>query len=242
VIMLTTSIAPPDLQRAYSLGTNSYLRKGGDLIELGQGVRITLKYWLQMNQAPACMAHAGIGMISANYPLMRSAALKTRATHFVAANRKAGHVPNGATEKNGTFRKGKFHRAARACARATGHPFAFGFAFGAIIVWALTGPVFRYSDTWQLVINTATTIVTFLMVFLIQNSQNRDSEAVQLKLDELLRSTQNAHTALLDIEELSAEELDQLKLHYATLAEKARRDVRTGKSDLTCPEIRPTGE
>jgi low affinity Fe/Cu permease len=100
----------------------------------------------------------------------------------------------------------------------------------------ITGPLFHFSDTWQLVINTATTIITFLMVFLIQNTQNRDSEAMQLKLDELLRATEAAHNALLDIEELSESELDQIKARYARLARAAREDLRAGRSDLGSPE------
>ena len=115
---------------------------------------------------------------------------------------------------------------------------AFGVAAGTIIIWALLGPVFKFSDTWQLVINTATTIVTFLMVFLVQNTQNRDSEAMQLKLDEILRATQSAHNALLDIEELSEEELDQIKQEFEELAKKARTNLRKGKADLGCPEPR----
>src|SRR4051812_19546697 len=104
-----------------------------------------------------------------------------------------------------------FQRFARMSARAVGRPLAFGFALCSIVVWAILGPIFHFSDTWQLVINTATTIVTFLMVFLIQNTQNRDSEAIQIKLDELLRATHGCHNAVLDIEELSADELDQIK-------------------------------
>ena len=113
------------------------------------------------------------------------------------------------------------------------------FALAALIVltWAVTGPIFHFSDTWQLVINTGTTIVTFLMVFLIQNTQNRDSEAVQLKLDELLRATRGAHTALLDIEELSEEELDEIKRCYTTLAHRAVQDLHDGKSDLGTPDV-----
>src|SRR5689334_16619859 len=103
-----------------------------------------------------------------------------------------------------------FQRFARSAARASGHSLTFGLALALIVAWAITGPLFHFSDTWQLVINTSTTIVTFLMVFLIQNTQNRDSEAVQLKLDELLRAHATAHNALLDIEELAEAELDEI--------------------------------
>jgi low affinity Fe/Cu permease len=115
-----------------------------------------------------------------------------------------------------------FGRLARQGARWAGHPFAFGVAAGGILVWGLSGPLFQFSDTWQLVINTTTTIITFLMVFLIQNSQNRDSEAVQLKLDELIRATKAAHNVLLGIEELNEDELERLKAHYQELAKRAR--------------------
>ena len=114
---------------------------------------------------------------------------------------------------------------------------AFVLAGIFIVVWLVTGPIFHYSDTWQLVVNTATTIITFLMVFLIQNTQNRDSEAVQLKLDELLRSTHGAHNALLEIEELSEEELDEIKRCYTALAKKAVEDLRTGKTDIGTPDV-----
>lgn len=134
--------------------------------------------------------------------------------------------------------KGGFRNFARASARWTGRPSAFVIAAGFILVWVVTGPIFHFSDTWQLVINTATTIVTFLMVFLIQNTQNRDSEAVQLKLDELLRSTQGAHNALLDIEELSEQELDEIKECYAKLAQRAVEDLRSGKTDLGTPDVK----
>ena len=133
--------------------------------------------------------------------------------------------------------KGGFRKFARASARWTGRPAAFVLAVLFILVWLVTGPIFHFSDTWQLVINTATTIVTFLMVFLIQNTQNRDSEAVQLKLDELLRSTRGAHNALLEIEELSEEELDDIKRCYVTLAKKALEDLRSGKSDIGTPDV-----
>lgn len=95
----------------------------------------------------------------------------------------------------------------------------------ALIVWGVLGPFFGFSDTWQLVINTGTTIVTFLMVFLIQNTQNRDSEAIQVKLDELIRSHRSAHNALLDLEELEEKELDQIRSDYQKLAEKARKEL-----------------
>lgn len=142
--------------------------------------------------------------------------------------------------QNARPRKSKsgFRNFARGAARWTGRPVAFALAVVFILVWLVTGPIFHFSDTWQLVVNTATTIVTFLMVFLIQNTQNRDSEAVQLKLDELLRSTQGAHNALLEIEELSEKELDEIKACYAKLAEKALEDLRSGKSDLGTPDVK----
>jgi len=135
-------------------------------------------------------------------------------------------------------RRGGFERFARGAARAAGRPVAFGTAIAVIAIWALLGPLFHFSDTWQLVINTATTIITFLMVFLIQNTQNRDSEAMQLKLDELIRATGGCHNAVLDIEELSEEELDTIKRGYGTLAKRAIEAVRTGKSDLGTPEVK----
>lgn len=123
-------------------------------------------------------------------------------------------------EKNSAF--GKF---ARRASSWTGKPFTFALAVLVILVWAITGPVFGYSDTWQLVINTGTTIVTFLMVFLIQNSTNRDAEAMQIKLDELLRVQRHANNALLDLEELSEEELDDIREEFLKLArEKRKRD------------------
>jgi low affinity Fe/Cu permease len=112
---------------------------------------------------------------------------------------------------------------ARWAARATGQPWAFLLAALVIVVWAVSGPLFRFSDTWQLVINTGTTIVTFLMVFLIQSTQNRDSEAVQLKLDELIRAVKGAKNTLIDIEELTEEDLERLRGRYERLAEQARR-------------------
>jgi len=125
---------------------------------------------------------------------------------------------------------------ARSAARLSGRPRTFVLAAAVIVVWLVTGPIFHYSDTWQLVINTGTTIVTFLMVFLIQNTQNRDTEAMQLKLDELIRATQGAHNALLDLEELEEEELDEFRKRYLTLASSARRKMSAGDSDTDCPE------
>ena len=105
-----------------------------------------------------------------------------------------------------------------------------------IIVWLLTGPIFHFSDTWQLIINTATTIITFLMVFLIQNTQNRDTEAIQLKLDELIRSTRGAHNALLDLEVLEEDTLDAFRAKYAALASAARTQLDRGLEDTGTPE------
>ena len=122
--------------------------------------------------------------------------------------------------------------------RATGTSLAFMVAVTVIVVWAITGPLFGFSDTWQLVINTGTTIVTFLMVFLIQNTQNRDNVAVQLKLNEIIRSTKGAHNALFDLEELTQDELDQFRELYANLAKNARADVAAGLQDTGTPEVR----
>ena len=122
--------------------------------------------------------------------------------------------------------------AARFCAR----PKVFMLAALVIVVWAVLGPVFHFSDTWQLVINTGTTIITFLMVFLIQNTQARDTEAIQIKLDELIRSTQGAHTALLDLEELDEDTLDTCRKRYQRLAKEARAELARGRQDTGTPE------
>jgi len=119
-----------------------------------------------------------------------------------------------------------FTRFAKWTAYVTGRPIAFIFAVTVIIVWALTGPIFGFSDTWQLVINTGTTIMTFLMVFLIQNTQYRDSEAIHIKLDELIRSTKEAQNALMDLEELEDDELDRLRADYEKIAEQARSTLQ----------------
>jgi len=130
-----------------------------------------------------------------------------------------------------------FGSLARRTARAAGQPLAFLCALAVVVLWLATGPLFGFSDTWQLVINTGTTIVTFLMVFLIQNSQNCDNEALQLKLDELIRATAGAHLALLDIEELTDVELDRLRAHYERLAQEARERLRRGETDTGTPEF-----
>ena len=130
-----------------------------------------------------------------------------------------------------------FTRIAKWASHASGRPLTFAFAAGLILVWLITGPIFDFSDTWQLVINTGTTIITFLMVFLIQNTQNRDQEALQIKLDEVIRSMENAHTVLLDLEELDEEELDKIRSDYLKLAKKARAELKQGKDDRGVPEL-----
>ncbi len=131
-----------------------------------------------------------------------------------------------------------FTRFAKLTARISGHPSAFVAAVGVIVLWAVTGPIFRYSDTWQLVINTGTTIVTFLMVFLIQNTQNRDTGAIQTKLDELIRAIDGAHNALLDLEELDEAEIEHIRKDYHNLASEARQSIRQGMRDTDREEIR----
>jgi len=129
-----------------------------------------------------------------------------------------------------------YSRFAKAAAHFCGRPRVFVLAVGVVAIWVVTGPLFEFSDTWQLVINTATTIVTFLMVFLIQNTQNRDTEAIQLKLDELIRSTRGAHNALLDLEELEEDTLDAFRAKYAALATAARTQLDRGLEDTGTPE------
>ena len=127
---------------------------------------------------------------------------------------------------------GGFQNFARTVVRTSGHPMAFGLAIGIIVIWALTGPLFRFGNTWLLVINTVANIITFLMIFLIRNAQNRESEAVQLKLDELIRATKAAQNTLLDIEELSEADLDRIKARFERLARKARDGSSAGQTEL----------
>jgi low affinity Fe/Cu permease len=125
---------------------------------------------------------------------------------------------------------------AKSASRFCGKPRTFILALAVIAVWIVTGPIFHYSDTWQLVINTGTTIITFLMVFLIQNTQNRDTEAIQVKLDELIRATQGAHNALMDLEELEEDSLGAFRQRYEALAAKARGQLDRGINDTGTPE------
>lgn len=131
---------------------------------------------------------------------------------------------------------GLYSRVAKAAAHFSGRPYVFALAFGVILVWVVSGPFFGFSDTWQLVINTGTTIITFLMVFLIQNTQNRDTEAIQLKLDELIRSTRGAHNALMDLEEMELEDLDKFRARYIALASAAREEREKGLPDTGTPD------
>ena len=134
---------------------------------------------------------------------------------------------------------GAFTRLAKAAARFTGRPLCFGLAVLVIAAWVVTGPMFGYSNTWQLVINTGTTIVTFLMVFLIQNTQNRDTEAMQIKLDELIRATQGANNRLLDLEELEDRELEGFRDRYESLAESARNCAPDDEAGSGTPQLTP---
>ena len=138
-----------------------------------------------------------------------------------------------------TRSRSAFTALASRTARWSGRPSAFLLSLGIVVAWILTGPIFHYSDTWQLAINTGTTIVTFLMVFLIQNAQYRDAEAVQVKLDELLRVTEGAHNALLDLEELEDDELTRIRSGYSKLAQSAREKLRRGGVDTDAPEVSP---
>jgi len=135
------------------------------------------------------------------------------------------------------YRRSRFSRFATHAASVAGHPVGFAAACAIIVGWATTGPIFEFSDTWQLVINTGTTIITFLMVFLIQNTQNRDSKAMQLKLDELIRATKGAHNAILDLEELTEQDLDRIRRRYEELAKLGRAALARGERDTGRPNV-----
>ena len=139
-------------------------------------------------------------------------------------------------KRAGLGKTGGYAALAKMVAHETGRPRSFALALAVIVVWGVTGPLFGYSDTWQLVINTSTTIITFLMVFLIQNTQTRDTQAMQIKLDELIRVTTGAHNALLDLEELEEGQLEAFRQKYQALASAARRMREAGEADTGTPE------
>jgi low affinity Fe/Cu permease len=130
-----------------------------------------------------------------------------------------------------------FTRIATATARLAGRPATFVLMLLLVLAWALAGPYFGYSDTWQLTINTGTTILTFLMVFLIQATQNRDAAAIQIKLDEIIRALEGAHNAMLDLEELDEDDLVKLRESYLVLAERARKALQRGVPDTDVPDV-----
>ncbi len=139
-------------------------------------------------------------------------------------------------KKNVPYWNSKFSHFSKWSSHISGRPLAFNAALLIILTWVVTGPLFGFSDTWQLIINTATTIVTFLMVFLIQHTQNRDTEAMHVKLDELIRSIEGAHNDLLNLEELEEEELALIRKRYTALAEKARQELEKGASATNTPD------
>lgn len=130
--------------------------------------------------------------------------------------------------------KSWYSKFTKAASKFCGRSRVFVIAVAIILVWLISGPLFGFSDTWQLVINTATTIITFLMVFLIQSTQNRDTEALHIKLDELIRATQGAHNAMLDLEEMEEEKLDEVRERYETIAKDARQNENP---DTDTPDV-----
>ncbi len=146
-------------------------------------------------------------------------------------------IPTLRAASEGPAHRPLFTRVSQAVSKAAGKPVTFFLAVAVIVVWGLTGPLFGYNDTWQLIINTSTTIVTFLMVFLIQNSQNRDTAALQIKLDELIARTEGPRNVLLDLEDLDEETLDRLRADYARLADIAQEEEGEG-AEISTPDRR----
>lgn len=134
-------------------------------------------------------------------------------------------------------KRSRFSAFSKWAAQKCGSPWAFILALVTVLIWIVTGPIFGYSDTWQLVINTGTTIVTFLMVFIIQNTQNKDTAAIQIKLAELIRANEGAHNAMIALEELEEEELQAIHKRYCQLAEQARDHLRKGEPDTNKPDV-----
>ena len=130
-----------------------------------------------------------------------------------------------------------FSHFTRATARLAGRFSTFVLMCILVLIWAVSGPYFHYSDTWQLTINTGTTIITFLMVFVIQATQNRDAEAIQIKLDEIIRALEGAHNAMLDLEELEEDDLIRMRDNYLRIAHEAREALRKGRGDTGVPDI-----
>jgi low affinity Fe/Cu permease len=143
-------------------------------------------------------------------------------------------MPNGKPSFFTRFSKGISHLA--------GRPGTFATAVLLLLAWAVTGPIFNFSDTWQLVVNTGTTIVTFLMVFLIQATQNRDTEALHLKLDEVIRTQKGAHNMFVGLEELDEEEIVRIRAAYLELADRARRNAQRGADDTDVPLVDVLGK
>jgi low affinity Fe/Cu permease len=166
----------------------------------------------------------------------RQVPVRERFRKQVGTRRKIAAQPNVVVRSLCMQTASRYSGFAKSASRFCGRPRTFALAVAVIAVWIVTGPIFAFSDTWQLVINTGTTIVTFLMVFLIQNTQNRDTEAIQIKLDELIRATKGAHNALLDLEELEEDALDAFRRKYQVLAASAREGLGLGNLDTGTPE------
>jgi low affinity Fe/Cu permease len=158
-------------------------------------------------------------------PVKTSSRQKAKSARNGTKHKRAKAPETEAVENAGSS-KGWFTRFSQTTSIWTGSPVAFFLALMVIVVWVVTGPIFKFSDTWQLVINTGTTIVTFLMVFLIQSSQNRDSKLIQLKLDELIRAVDTAETALIDMDEMSEEELKEVQDKFSQVAAEAREELK----------------